>query len=124
MPAKTPVAPMTRPMANISKTADSPIKAPPKAEAGPDLAAFLGTYSGQPWGGETAAIRWKGGLALMSLPSETPLRAITRLKHVEGDTFRRIRSDDDLGEAVVFERDGAGRVTGFRQHGNLSPRTR
>ena len=32
MPAKTPVAPMTRPMANISKTADSPIKAPPKAE--------------------------------------------------------------------------------------------
>jgi CubicO group peptidase (beta-lactamase class C family) len=97
---------------------------PSKAAAGPDLGPFLGTYSGQPWGGETAAIRWKGGLALMSLPSETPLRAITRLRHVEGDTFRRIRSDDDLGEAVVFERDGSGRVTGFRQHGNLSPRTR
>jgi len=94
----------------------------------PDLAPYLGAYSEQPWGGESAAIRWKGGLALMSLPADNPLRAITRLKWVEGDTFRRVRSDEELdeelGEEIVFERDASGRVTGYRQFGNLSPRVR
>ncbi len=89
-----------------------------------DLAPYLGTYSVQPWGGETAAVRWKGGLALLSLPTENPVGALTRLQHVEGDVFRRIRSDEAPGEEVVFERDAAGRVTGYRQFGNLSPRVR
>jgi len=93
-------------------------------EAPPDLTPYLGAYSQQPWGGETAAIRWKGGLALMGLPTDTPVRAITRLKHVEGDVFRRIRSDDELGETIRFERDAQGRVTGFRQHGQFSVRVR
>jgi hypothetical protein len=38
--------------------------------------------------------------------------------------FRRIRSDESLGEEVIFERDHGGAVTGFRQHGNLTPRVR
>ncbi|MGD8319066.1 MAG: serine hydrolase [Gemmatimonadota bacterium] len=90
----------------------------------PDLEPYLGTYSQQPWGGETAAIRWKGGLALMSLPTDDPTEAITRLRWTEGDVFRRIRDDGELGEDIVFERDASGRVTGFRQFGNLSPRVR
>jgi CubicO group peptidase (beta-lactamase class C family) len=93
----------------------------------PDLEPYLGTYSEQPWGGESAAIRWKGGLALMSLPTATPTRAIMRLKHVEGDVFRHVFDDrpaDDLGEEIVFERDQAGRVNGYRQFGNLSRRVR
>jgi CubicO group peptidase (beta-lactamase class C family) len=90
----------------------------------PDLTPYLGAYSEQPWGGETAAVRWKGGLALLSLPTENPVEALTRLKHVEGDVFRRIRSDEELGEEIVFERDASGSVTGFRQFGNLSPRVR
>jgi len=93
----------------------------------PDLTPYLGAYSEQPWGGESAAIRWKGGLALMSLPTANPARAITRLKHVEGDTFRHVydgRPSDDLGEEIVFERDETGRVTGYRQFGNLSRRVR
>ena len=91
---------------------------------GPDLTPYLGTYSEQPWSGETAVIRWKGGLGVMPLPTDNPLRAIARLKHEEGDVFRRIRSDDELGEAIVFERDAQGRVTGYRQHGQFSPRVR
>jgi len=94
------------------------------AQEAPDLTPYLGTYSEQPWGGETAAVRWKGGLALLSLPTENPVEALARLKHVEGDVFRRIRSDDELGEEIVFERDASGRVTGYRQFGNLSPRVR
>ncbi len=95
-----------------------------KEKDGPDLTPYLGTYSGQPWGGERAVIQWKGGMATIGLPTDNPLRSITRFKHIEGDTFRRIRSDDELGEALIFERDAAGDVTGFRVHGNLSPKVR
>ncbi|MGD8362456.1 MAG: serine hydrolase domain-containing protein [Gemmatimonadota bacterium] len=90
----------------------------------PDLEPYLGTYSQQPWGGETAALRWKGGLAFMTLPTGNPSEAITRLRWVEEDLFRRIRDDDELGEDIVFERDASGRVTGYRRFGNLSPRVR
>ncbi|MEJ2542426.1 MAG: serine hydrolase, partial [Gemmatimonadota bacterium] len=90
----------------------------------PDLEPYLGTYSQQPWGGETAALRWKGGLAFMTLPTGNPSEAMTRLRWVEGDLFRRIRDDDELGEDIVFERDASGRVTGYRRFGNLSPRVR
>ncbi|NJD20609.1 MAG: serine hydrolase, partial [Gemmatimonadetes bacterium] len=85
--------------------------AAPSSDSGPDLAPYLGTYSRQPWGGESAAIRWKGGLALMSLPTDNPLRAITRFKHGEGDVFRRLRDDEERGEEGVFERDASGRVS-------------
>jgi CubicO group peptidase (beta-lactamase class C family) len=90
----------------------------------PDLAPYLGTYSAQPWGSETAIVTWKGGLASLGLPTDTPVRALTRYRHIEGDMFRRIRDDDELGEALVFERDAAGRVTGYRVHGNRSARLR
>jgi CubicO group peptidase (beta-lactamase class C family) len=90
----------------------------------PDLDNFVGAYSQQPWGGETAVVRWKGGLAMLNLPTDNPLRALTRIRHQEGDVFRRVRPDDELGEAIVFERGADGRVTGYRRHGNLSPRIR
>ena len=89
-----------------------------------DLAPYVGTYSAQPWGSETAVVRWKGGLATMGLPTDNPLRALTRLRHVDGHVFRRVLRDGELGEEIVFETDGTGRVTGFRQHGNLSARIR
>jgi CubicO group peptidase (beta-lactamase class C family) len=91
---------------------------------GSELSDYVGTYDSQPWGGETAVVRWRGGLALLSLPTDNPAEALRRLRHDEGDTFHRIRADGDLGEAVVFERDGAGRMTGYRVHGNLSRRIR
>lgn len=88
----------------------------------PELDSFLGTYSGQPWGSETAVVRWKGALALMGLPTNNPASALTRLEHDEGDVFYRVRDDGERGEDVVFERDASGNVTGYRVHGNLSPR--
>jgi len=95
----------------------------PAAEA-PDLSPYLGTYSAQPWGQESAVVRWKGELALLSLPTENPVRALTRLKHDEGDVFYRVRSDGERGEDVVFHRDASGRVTSYSVHGNHSPRVR
>ncbi|MDX1492829.1 MAG: serine hydrolase [Longimicrobiales bacterium] len=93
----------------------------------PDRAAmalddYLGTYSSQPWGSESAAVRWKGGLALMSLPTGNPVQALTRLGHDEGDVFYVIRSDGERGHDVIFHRDASGEVVSYSQHGNHSPR--
>jgi len=66
------------------------------------LEKYLGTY-GASFGGETAVLIWEGKLAMVYLPTENPLGSLTRLKHMEGDTFRRIRSDKELGEEISFE---------------------
>jgi CubicO group peptidase (beta-lactamase class C family) len=87
----------------------------------PDIDRYLGTYAAFPWGGEMAVVRWKDGLALLPLPTDDPLRALTRLRHVEGDTFRRVRTDDELGEAIRFETDAAGRVTALHRFENRYP---
>jgi CubicO group peptidase (beta-lactamase class C family) len=81
-----------------------------------NLEAFAGNYSAQPWGGETSILPWQGKLAIFGLPSENPFRSLTLLKHIKGDTFRRIRRDETLGEEVVFERDASGKVIRMWQH--------
>jgi CubicO group peptidase (beta-lactamase class C family) len=68
----------------------------------PEFGKYAGTY-GASFGGETAVLQWQGGLAMVSFPTDDPLASLTKLKHVEGDTFRRIRSDEELGEAISFE---------------------
>lgn len=87
---------------------------------GVDLEDYSGSYDEQPWWGETAVIPWQGKLALVGLPSENPGQNLTLLKHIEGDTFRRIRKDETLGEEVVFERDESGKVIRMWQHSNYN----
>ncbi len=85
---------------------------------------YVGAYDGFPWGGESAVIPWKGGLAVLSLPTDNPLDGLTKLQHVEGNTFRRIRDDETLGEEIVFELNGSGEVVKMWQHSNSSARMR
>lgn len=87
-----------------------------------DLQDYLGTYSGQPWGSETAVVKWKGGLALLGLPTMNPAGALRRLEHDEGDVFYRVRDDGERGEDVVFHRGPDGAVASFSVHGNHSRR--
>jgi CubicO group peptidase (beta-lactamase class C family) len=89
-----------------------------------DLARYLGTYDAFPWGGETAVVRWKDGLAMLFLPTGNPVRALTRLEHVEGHTFRRIRDDDQPGEPIRFDVDPDGRATALLRFENRYPRVR
>ena len=98
--------------------ADSSASSEPLGE----IDRFTGTYSLSPWGGEVEVLRWEDGLAMVALPTDNPVEALSRLKHIEGATFRRIRDDDELGETVVFEMDPEGTVTGLRQHSNVYPR--
>jgi hypothetical protein len=93
-------------------------------KASVDLEAYVGHYNAQPWWGETAILPWQGKLAVFGLPSENPAKGLTLLKHIEGDTFRRLRKDETLGEEVVFERDETGKVVRMWQHSNYMNKIR
>ena len=88
------------------------------AEDGPDLEAYAGTYDLQPWWGEEVILPWKGQLVSFGIPSENPGKGLTKLKHVEGNTFRRVRKDGTLGETWEFRLDGNGKVSSYMQHSN------
>jgi len=97
--------------------------APPRAASAFDPERFAGLYASA-WG-ETVVVPWDGGLAALDVPTADVLGDLTRLKHVEGATFRRIRDDgDDLGEEVVFESDASGAVTRLLWHQNYSRKIR
>ncbi|MDH4132666.1 MAG: serine hydrolase [Gemmatimonadota bacterium] len=94
------------------------------AALAPDFAKYLGGYSEQPWSGEVAVVGWKGSLAMVYLPTDDPLEAMIELRHVAGDTFRRVRKDKSLGEEIRFELGADGRATRVWRHSNFSPRIR
>ena len=86
----------------------------------PEFTKYMGHYSEAPWGGETAVITWEGELATVSLPTNDPVGAISKLKHIEDDTFRRIREDDEMGEEIIFETNSSGKVIRMWQHQNFA----
>ena len=87
-----------------------------------DLLDFVGYYSAMPWWGEVYISTWGDRLVALGLPAEKPGESMTFYKHIEGDTFRRIRDDEELGETLVFERDENGKIIHYKQHGNYSKR--
>jgi CubicO group peptidase (beta-lactamase class C family) len=93
-------------------------------KAAVDLEDYAGLYDSQPWWGETAILPWQGKLAMFGLPSGNPAESLTLLKHIEGDTFRRVRKDETLGEEVVFERDKTGKVFRMWHHSNYENKIR
>jgi CubicO group peptidase (beta-lactamase class C family) len=97
--------------------------APASAAPAPDLERFAGLYASA-WG-ETIVVPWDSGLAALDVPTDDVVGDLTRLKHIEGAVFRRVRDDgDDLGEEVVFEADSAGSVTRLLWHQNYSAKVR
>jgi CubicO group peptidase (beta-lactamase class C family) len=89
-----------------------------RKKAGVDLNAYSGQYNSQPWGSETLVMPWYGELVVIGLPNTNPDESMMRLRHIDGDTFKRVRSDETLGEEVVFERDAKGKIIRMKQHNN------
>ena len=87
----------------------------------PSLERFLGTY-GSAWGGETEIIAWEGGLASVRLPTDNPVRGITKLKKMGDNVFKRVREDGGLAEAWTFDVGEDGRATRLTINYNVSPR--
>ena len=106
----------------LATVADDPGGAPDRSAG---LAEFEGLYESG-WG-ETAVLRWNGSLAALRLPVGDPLDALVELEREEGgngDMFRRVRDDGELGEAYVFDRGADGRIARLSVHGNFSLKTR
>ena len=77
------------------------------------LMRFTGTYQ-RPLGGESAVLIREGDLHVLPLPTDDPLDALTRLRHIEDGTFRRVRDNGDLGEEFRFEELPDGRMLMWR----------
>ena len=103
----------------IKNTRDNPGNGKQTTE---DLMKYVGTYDDFPWSGETHVVPWQGSIAMLSLPTNDPVKSLVRLKHMHGDVFRRIRDDEALGEEVFFEIGPNGRVLRLWQHSNPSER--
>jgi CubicO group peptidase (beta-lactamase class C family) len=86
-------------------------------ETDQDLTAFTGTYNSQPWWGEYFVMPWGDQLISISIPNDSP-DDFTKLKHIEGDHFRKVRDNDELGEEIIFSRDASGKVYRMSWHNN------
>ena len=84
----------------------------------PNLSDYTGLYDFTPFGTDGAIIVWEGELAAIRLSSNNPVREFRRLRHIEGDVFRRIRNDGVLAEAWNFERDKSGKVVRYKWYGD------
>jgi len=92
--------------------------APPTFEA----SRYAGVYQSA-WG-ESLIVAWEDGLAVLGVPTDTPKKSLEKFRHVQGDTFRRVREDGELGETLVFETDGSGKVLRAVRHGNAVEKVR
>ena len=101
------------------------VKEPGKGKT-PDvsLRAYAGTYDAQPWAGEVVVLPWEDGIAMLELPTMTPVKDLERFRKTGEHRFRRIRKDESLGEEVVFEMGADGRPVRFVRHSNVLRRMR
>jgi len=100
------------------------VKNPGKAKKpDPDLEKFVGRYE-MPIGRESMVVIWEGELATMGIPTSNPSDALSKLRRVEGNIFRSVRDDGDLGEKVVFEVGPDGKVTRMIHNSQYSNRIR
>ena len=83
-----------------------------------NLEDYTGFYNAQPWGSEEMIAKFNNQLVFISLPNSDPAENMTRLKHIEGDTFKKVRRDDELGETIQFYRNENGEITHYSQHQN------
>ena len=93
------------------------------ARPDPSLEKYAGRYE-RPIGREQMVLVEGKELVLLSLPTDNPSGGLTRLRHIEGHVFRRIRRDGELGEAVVFELGPDGRVTRMVRNSQYAVRVR
>lgn len=104
-----------RSLYEILNAYDQEEEASNSASAGGQFDAYCGRYHSV-WEGEGIITAWKGKLAYFPLRPESQAKPAFTMKHIEGDTFRRIGEDKELKEEVRFERGADGKVTRVWQH--------
>jgi CubicO group peptidase (beta-lactamase class C family) len=90
-----------------------------------DYDEYVGQYVRGLGDSETAVVHWRGGIAMLRLPTDNPRESLTELRHVSGDTFRQVVEEGEPERPVVrvvFDRDAQGRVIRLRNPTNYSTR--
>jgi CubicO group peptidase (beta-lactamase class C family) len=84
----------------------------PEDQSKKDLTAYSGYYKMDILD-EMYISTWEGNLVMINLPTNSPAESMTLFKHIEDDTFKRIRKDDELGESLTFSRNDQGAIDGL-----------
>ncbi len=87
-----------------------------------DYEDYVGRYARGMGDSETAVVHWRGGIAMLRLPTDNPRGSLTELGHVSDDTFRQVVSDGEREVKVFFDRDAEGRIIRIRNPTNYSTR--
>ena len=87
-----------------------------------DYDEYVGQYLRGLGASETAVVHWKGGIAMLGLPTDDPRGRLRRLQHVDGDVFRQVGSDGELEGKVIFDRNAQGRIILMRNPTNYARR--
>lgn len=86
-------------------------------ETGQSFAAYEGLYSLQNYDWSTYIGLTPEGLFSIPLFDDKPQDEVETFQHIEGDVFKRQRSDGSLGEPLEFLRDSSGAITGVISSG-------
>jgi CubicO group peptidase (beta-lactamase class C family) len=88
------------------------------------LGPYTGRYDAQPWSGEVAVVQHGDELRVAWLPRADVTEGLVRLRHLEDDTFYRVRPEGEevRGETWTFVRDEAGEVAALTTHALRLPR--
>ena len=87
-----------------------------------NLEKFTGRYVRSVGRESFVLMWWESDLAVVSLPNDNPIRALTKLKHIEGNIFQRIRDDGNLGETIIFEPNTDGKIIRMIWNSQISER--
>ena len=90
----------------------------------PVFEKYIGAYLTLPWSWELAIFPWEGELAALYLPTQNPMEDLMKLKHIEGNTFNRMRKDGKMGEEIIFDTNDEDIVTILWRHSNYYPKIR
>jgi CubicO group peptidase (beta-lactamase class C family) len=83
-----------------------------------NLNDYTGFYNMNPWNSEVYIGSWGQNLVLLQLPENSPEHGMLFLKHINGNTFRYLNENDELGDEITFEIDNSGKVYRYKEGGN------
>ena len=91
----------------------------PITESATRWTKYVGRYTAERAWSEAEVLAWEGGLAVLWVPSPSPLDDLIRLRPIGEGFFRQVNPDGSLGSDYVFGFDRAGGVVGMKFNNNV-----
>ena len=84
-----------------------------------ELTKYTGYYTAAESWSEAEVLEWDASLAVMWIPTDNPVGSLVRLVRTDGEVFRQVKSNGELGKHYVFKADAAGNTVGMKFNNNL-----